>query len=367
MLKPIHRVVCSPALAACQELMRRFTFWLCDPTTTLAEFTQQGLQPPVLATAIEADWLWSFLQRETAKQSLLSRARVLVTMPAAQKASLADWVRNVVALAAQFQPGAAPFPTIRPLADSRHWEAFKELMEAFYEKGLRHGLPYLANGTPTRDGGVTYAEFVAAFRDAHRLNPLPDAYEVCVLCGGHLGETPHVDHWITKSTFPLLSVCADNLQLICSTCNVAPNKGEKHVHSNGSFADWFHPYLRPGDGALLLEYVLPELTVRCSTRAAGDHAKGANLDSLLNLSRRWTREFKAQYAARQGDLRRLERKRIAAGQPKMSLVDLQNRVQEWVDSLSPTEPHNEVYQVLGQALAQPDRVQALLADLASIT
>ncbi|WP_221624102.1 hypothetical protein [Burkholderia stagnalis] len=240
-------------------------------------------------------------------------------------------------------------------------------MEAFYEKGFRDGLPYLANGTPTRNGGVTYAEFVAAFREAHRLNPNPDAYEICVLCGGHLGETPHVDHWITKSTFPLLSVCADNLQLICSTCNEAPNKGEKPVHSDGSFANWFHPYLRPGDGALVLEYVLPELTVRCSTLTAADRPRGTNLDLLLNLSRRWTREFKAQYVARQDDLRRLERKRIAGGQAKMSLIDLQNRVQEWAESLSPTEPHTEVHRVLARALAQPTRAEALLADLASIT
>ena len=199
-----------------------------------------------------------------------------------------------------------------------------------------------------------------------RLNTNPDAYEVCVLCGGYLGETPHVDHWITNSTFPLLSVCVDNLQLICSTCNEAPNKGEKPVHSNGSFDDWFHPYLRPGNDALRLEYVLSEFAVRCSAVNAADQPKAANLDSLLNLSRRWTREFKAQYVARQDDLRRFERKRVVTGQPKMSLLDLLNHVQAWAEALSPTEPHHEVHSVLGQALAERTRAEVLLADLASI-
>lgn len=41
MLKPIHRVACSPALAACQQLMQRFALWLCDPATSAAS-TEQG-------------------------------------------------------------------------------------------------------------------------------------------------------------------------------------------------------------------------------------------------------------------------------------------------------------------------------------
>ena len=86
-------------------------------------------------------------------------------------------------------------------------------MEAFYEKGLNstNGIPYLSDGIPTAGGGVTYAQFVQEFREAHRLNQNHDAREVCVLCGGPLGQTPEVDHWIAKSAYPLLSVCADNL------------------------------------------------------------------------------------------------------------------------------------------------------------
>jgi hypothetical protein len=48
------------------------------------------------------------------------------------------------------------------------------------------------------------------FPDAHRLNQHPGAGEVCVLCGGPLFQMPQADHWISKSTVPELSVCADN-------------------------------------------------------------------------------------------------------------------------------------------------------------
>lgn len=67
-------------------------------------------------------------------------------------------------------------------------------MEAFYEKGFRSGLPYLPDSTPTAAGGVKYSDYVLDFRDTYRLNTAPDAREVCVLCGGPLGDLPHIDH-----------------------------------------------------------------------------------------------------------------------------------------------------------------------------
>lgn len=369
MLKPIHRVACSPALAACQRLMQRFALWLCQPATAVADLNQLGLQPPTLATAIETNWLWEFLQRVDAGQTLLSHAQTLAAMPAAEKAALADWVQKVSALPAQFQAAPAPWPVNRPAVGDSAWKAFKALMEAFYEKAFKStgGLPYLADGTPTAIGGTTYVDYVGAFRDAHRANPDPHAREVCVLCGGPLGDTPHVDHWIIKSAFPLLSVCADNLQLICSTCNEAPNKGDKPVHSTGSFADWFHPYLRPGSGTLQLDYVLPELAVHCVATTAADQPKADHLDKLLNLSSRWAREFKAEYARHQDVLRVRERRRIENAQARHTQVEIQDYVQQWQLDLSPGEPHHEVHQTLAAALQEPSRLAAWHSELGLVT
>jgi hypothetical protein len=366
MLKPIHRVPCSPALAACQQLMRRFALWICNPGTSAANLTHQGLQPPAMPTAIEADWLWEFLQGIETGQRLLDRVSVLVAMPAAQKAALTAWVQSVSALAAQFQPPAAPWPVACPLSSKTDWTAFKTLMEAFYEKAFRGGLPYLEGGTPVAAGGVTYAQFVQAFRDTHRLNPQPDAREVCVLCGGLLGETPHVDHWLLKSAFPLLSMCADNLTLICSKCNEAPNKGVKPVHTNGSFTNWFHPYLRPGHGVIRLEYDFHTVAVRCSAVGAADHTKAQNLDGLLNLASRWTLEFKAEYAKQQGVLRKREERKIKAARPRHTQQDIENYVQQWVDDLVDTEPDHEVHALLGKAMSEPARIRAWLEELAKI-
>ena len=366
MLKPIHRVPCSPALAACQHLMQRFALWLCDLGTSAANLTNAGLQPPVMPSVIEADWLWDFLQSKKDKSPLMNRALKVAAMPAAQKTALSAWVQAVSAIAPQFQPIPASWPVTCPLADKADWAAFKTLMEAFYEKGFRAGLPYLEDGTPAGAGCVTYAQFVQAFRDRHRSNLHPDAREVCVLCGGLLGDTPPVDHWIAKSDFPLLSMSDINLTLVCSTCNATSNKGSKPVHSAGSFVDWFHPHLRPGNGTFQLGYDLHSFAVHCSAVAQENQTKVANLDRLLNLASRWTRKFKAEYANQQGVLSGRERQRVRAGQARHTQQDVENYVQQWAADLLPSEPDHEVYTLLGQAMREPARVQAWLTELAAI-
>lgn len=366
MLKPIHRVPCSPALAACQQLMQQFALWICDPKTSAANLTNEGLQPPAMPSAIEANWLWDFLQRVEGGQKLLDRALLLVEMPAEQKIALKAWVQSVAALTAQFQPVAAAWPVACPLSCKANWAAFRTLMEAFYDKAFSGGLPYQEDGTAVVAGGVTYAQFVQAFRDTHRLNPNPDAREVCVLCGGVLGKTPHVDHWIIKSAFPLLSICSDNLTLICSTCNEAPNKGDQPVHSAGSFDDWLHPYLRSGYGTFQLRYDLKARSVHCSAVAPDAQSKIDNLDRLLKLTSRLTSKFKAEYANQQGVLSRRERQRVKLGQPRHTQHEIEKYVQQWSADLLPSEPDHEVHTLLGQAMGEPARVQAWLVELSSV-
>lgn len=364
MLKPIHSVTCSPALAACQLLMQSLALWLVDPATTAASITQENMQPPAFASTIEADWLWNFLQRIEAGQTLLTHAQTLATLPVDKKAVLRVWIQTVSSLGTQFQPAPAAWPVTRPNVTEAAWKAFKVLMEAFYEKGLRSGLPYLQDGTPVAANGVTYANFVQIFRDTHRLNPDTNAREVCVLCGGPLGQTPEVDHWIAKGAFPLLSVCANNLLPICGECNSTSNKGEKDVYSGGSFADWYHPYFRPTNGALQLEYVLPELTVKCRSTQPTDQPKAENLNKLLNLSDRWTREFKAEYARHQGALRRREQARVQNGQARHTQAEIQDYLQQWqITDLLPSEPHHEVHQLLCVVMQEQTRLAAWQTEL----
>ncbi|MEW6099643.1 MAG: hypothetical protein AB1666_10705 [Pseudomonadota bacterium] len=353
MLKPIHRVACSPAVAACQQLMRRFALWLCDPQVSGASVTQANLQAS-MGSAIEGDWLWHLLAGSTGTKALLGKARRVADLPLAEKSGLRQWIQSVSTLALHFGPTPPAALPVNPPngwgARNDYWKAFKDLMVAFYEEGLRGGLPYAANGTPTGDVAlrVSCDQFVRAFRVAHRPDPHPDAREVCVLCGGPL-VLPAVDHWLAKTAFPLLAVCADNLLPICGECNVAPQKGQKDVHTGGAFSDWFHPYLRHANGAIRLRYDEATSSVRVESATPADAVKVRNLDDLLNLAERWTREFKAEY-------RRLQRE--AQLRCSGDVQALQRRLMDYRQRLSAAEPHHEIHALLAEALLDPARLQA---------
>jgi hypothetical protein len=161
-------------------------------------------------------------------------------------------------------------------------------------------------------------------------------------------------------------MCSNNLTLICATCNEAPNKGEKPVHEGGAFTDWFHPYLCPGTGKLQINYDQQAFAVGCSSVLAADHAKAAHFDALLNLGKRWTGEFKAEYAKHQDALRRAEVRRLKNGSPRHSFAEVEDYVRYWFDHLSPSEPHHEVHFLLGQAMSEPARINAWLTELSGV-
>lgn len=359
MLKPIHRVSCSPALVACQRLMQRFALWLCTPGVRSIDVTHVNLRAH-MPTPVEGDWLWALLARSVHKQTSLDRAQAVAEFTHAEKQGLANWVQVVSTLAQHFGPQP---PVALPLPPPNNWKrsdpswaSFKDLMLAFYEPGLQDGLPYQDDGTPTTDSSsrVTYKRFVETFRMAHRLDPRPEAREICVLCGGEL-RLPAVDHWVCKSKFPLLAVCADNLLPICGECNEAPNKGQKDVHADGSFVDWFHPYLRHANGGIHLQYDTARFEIRTSSHSSLDERRVENLDGLLNLSQRWTREFKAEYIKKQ---REVEQRR-ARGQV-LDATSLRALLLDYSKGLSAQEPNFEVHRVVAYALLESARTQAFL-------
>jgi len=362
MLKPIRYLACTPALRACRRLQEHLAAWLCDVNVGSADINQVNLVPPCVPTQTEADWLWAFLQKIDAGKSLLVRAQILADMPMTEKELLRDWVDSVSNLSSQFQPTPPTWPVTPPTISAMAWRAFKELMEAFYEKGLRAGLPYATDGSPVTGGGVSYAQFVQEFRESHRLNPNLGAYEVCVLCGGPL-EAVEVDHWIAKSVYPLLSVCPDNLLPICPQCNSTDNKGSKAVHSNGSFADWFHPYWFHANGGIQLNYDLQTRSIKSLAASPADAAKVANLDNLLNLSKRWTRKFKAEYISQQDELRRREQLRKCQNLSEYTQAEIVLHIQTEQAVLSPTKPHYEVNCVLFAAMLDQARLDAWQTEL----
>jgi hypothetical protein len=366
MLKPIHRVNCGRALAACQRLMQQFALWLCDPNVRGTTLTRQSLLDH-MPSAIEGEWLWTLIavdRRSTKRtKALLDAAKLLADLPTREKLGLAHWVQAVAKVADHFT--AAPPANLRVgppndwKARSRPWQAFQSVMAAFYEEGLKKGLPYQSDGTPTTDAAqqVSYETFATEFRRLHRLDPHPYAREVCVLCGGEL-TGPQVDHWACQSMFPLLAVCADNLLPVCDRCNGPSHKGQRPVHTAGSFQDWFHPYLRHANGALRLLPITSPLSIRAESHEAEHAGKVRNLDQLIDLSERWTREFKAEVQKIRREISPAERLKL--GLPELNPQQLLDELMTYRNRLSPKEPNYEVHRAAADFMLDEFRRQSLL-------
>jgi hypothetical protein len=118
-------------------------------------------------------------------------------------------------------------------------------------------------------------------------------------------------------------------------------------------------YLRHANGVIRLAYNLQTFTVSAESSDLENAIRVANLDRLLNLSARWTGEFKAEYARQQDTLRRRQRQ----NRPPHSQIELQTYIEETRADLSPTEPNYEVHSALFTAMLDRSRLAAWRVEL----
>ncbi|WP_416199940.1 MAG: HNHc domain-containing protein [Pseudomonas shahriarae] len=365
MLRPIKKIDCAAALSATQKMIQRFALWLCDSGRSAAQVTEAEIKI-LMKTPEEAAWLWNFLSGEYERKTHLERARHLAALSNDQKTRLKEWINASTNVGVYFDltPTGKQIPVGSPFTQDKagkiHWGNFKDLMEAFYLKGLNQGLAYLPDGSPTADKSkaLNYKTFRADFIKFHQLDEHEYARQVCVMCNGEL-RNASVDHWIPKADYPLLSVCADNLVPICGECNQSPNKGKKAVHTKGSFEDWFHPHLRHPDGTLTVVHRTSDFGVALTSTRPSDAIRVANLNALFNLEQRWTREFKGEYRKLHCAILTRQRKK---GSP-LTLESLCQQLDDWAEGLNPNQPHYEVHQALAEALRDANRLIVWYADL----
>lgn len=361
MLKPISHSKWSPALAACQKMMVKFALWLCEPGVNSRQISQAKLST-VLGTPEESEWLWNFLHRNVAEKPLLDRAKKVANLSSAEKGDLRRWILDAKSVSHHFALAstAPPLPTRPPIRNKSNWGAFKTLMEGFYSPGLTNGLPYdvLGKVTSNKDLQVNYIRFKDAFLLKHKIDQHPDARGACVICGAEISKS-HIDHWISKADFPLLSICADNLIPMCDECNESPNKGWKKVHTAGSFNDWFHPYKRHPAGKFVLAVSTPPLGIDLKSTNVADKQSVENLDQVFNLKARWSKELRAEYLKVQ---RSLERRQAKSSAP-LTILQVDEALSNWANDLSASEPNHEVHQLLFQALQDPLRLLSWHSEL----
>lgn len=350
MLRPIHRVACWNGLQAGFDLQVALARWLCAVTTTGALVNEGGVAGVRPHVDVQS-WLWSFLRPRAGQLRLVDAAVVVADQSPVDKQALLAWIDVVRDVGAQFQPNPIRWP--EPPRALTAWGAFKELMLAFYDR-LKLGLPFDGNGNVVAENGITYSQFVAEYKAIH-------GERACVLCGGPLGKL-EVDHWIHKAEFPILAIAPENLLPTCRGCNVAPAKGMKPTYRPSdpvAFADWFHPYLRPGHGRIAVSYDDAHTSVVPVAHDPADAGRSDSLDRLLDLRARWTAEFKARHGALRRSLSQLAHR----GRLERTTVALRRELEHRLVALVAGEPNSEIERLLLDHSATPYVLSTLLEEI----
>jgi 5-methylcytosine-specific restriction endonuclease McrA len=123
---------------------------------------------------------------------------------------------------------------------------------------------------------------------------------VCPYCDGEIG-TSELDHYYSKSKFPLLACSPWNLVPVCPSCNKVTAKGDSPAMTLGpprSTNDWLHPFFRPAspDVQIRLSDTPPEFIPQLHSPDAAEQIRLSNhTDLIRSLSKRWTKRAAAYF------------------------------------------------------------------------
>jgi hypothetical protein len=177
-------------------------------------------------------------------------------------------------------------------------EFFKDCYDLLGQAGRTKG--YAFGG----GRGMTKGQYKKQFREANLTKV------VCPYCDGDMG-TPELDHYYSKTHFPLLACSPWNLVPICKSCNdTTIAKGDRLALSPGpprSSVDWLHPFECPASAGVQIQlsgnprHAVPQLR----SRDAGEQRRLENHHGLLDrldqanpsrsLSNRWTNAAAAHF------------------------------------------------------------------------
>lgn len=290
MLHRINLPACTQHLEWVVQLQGDLLRALCDPGVAPVHVTVDWVK--ARRADIDATWMERFCAWSKKEQSVLDRMGEIADLSIADKQTLvAHYDRNLHYPEA-FDAALPPPPVTTPLPSglsANAVRAYRDFFELFYAP-----IFYGDKGYPIVDPGLngqpfTKDQYLEAY---HAVNPV---VRVCPLCDGSM-DGAELDHWLAKKHLPELNCHPQNLVEICGACNGRTNKGEKLALEEGNaapFGNWFHPYLRPAAGlfSIRIEHGVPTL-------ASDDpviQARLTSLNSLINLTKRWTDEYRTQF------------------------------------------------------------------------
>jgi hypothetical protein len=262
---------------------------------------------PMGAHLIDEQWLkgvWSFqslawVQKfcRKRKYSALDPIRAIANSPSVTRVALYSEFRRQNRVSSLFAKGGQ-FKELTALSGFTPALAseVRQLFIRFYQF-LSHETKAKWNGYELPRGRtITNADYKAAFRSTNE-----KTMNVCPYCDG-ANDGPELDHYYSKSDFPLLACSPWNLIPACGLCNdVIGAKGNRLALTLGiakPTADWLHPFFRPASTAAGIKLSgppkasIPQLTSHDAT----EQTRLDNHTSLIQtLSTRWTNNASAYF------------------------------------------------------------------------
>ncbi|WP_454861683.1 hypothetical protein [Peribacillus frigoritolerans] len=123
----------------------------------------------------------------------------------------------------------------------------------------------------------------------------------CPACLGDMGMVSDdgyadLDHYFTKSLYPMLSISADNLIPVCKVCNTTGVKGSKNPLNDyqhpGGLLNIFLPYHRPGIDYIQIKMdsvkANERICLESKTNEEINKNRIKNTEWLFNLNERWS-------------------------------------------------------------------------------
>lgn len=217
--------------------------------------------------------------------------------------------------------------------------AFRGLLECFYAPVFYKQCGYRITDSSGNVSDFCKDDYLESYNSSNL------GVRVCPFCDS-LDESPQLDHYIKKSSYPGLSCHPLNLVPICGNCNKGENKGQKLVFNKSAsdpWADWLHPYLRPAYGLYKIKIQKPNGSLQPTLVASNGLAQRQlnNYVKLIRLDIRWRNQMKRKVALTE---RKIDDYRKDLGR-KPTEAELLGKLQEWANSAA-TERGIEPYSLI---------------------
>lgn len=289
----------------------------------LRAFTDPALNPTEINTAwvrsvwskLDAEWVRKFCLG--GQKSVLNQLKTIAAATIIARLALYEEFCRQIKVPAMLNAGGNfqdlnSLPDFTPMLADAVKEFFNRCYKLMSTDANRHWNGYEFNGNRCITNRAYKDDFCSNY----------PTKVVCPYCDGEIG-TPELDHYLCKSSFPLLACSPWNLIPVCGSCNdVTTAKGNRPaitIGSPSSTYDWLHPFFRPASTQVQIELSgIPSDSIpRLNSPDVAEQKRLLNHTELIqSLSKRWTNSSAAHFDI----LVREVRRKINAANTVVSLV-----------------------------------------------